>query len=257
MQKPARLRPSLHIDATPVMLKIVKVVPRGICPCWGSIYSIGPRHQQLLRYAPACRLTQTNDNLVSIGPRGTKFSDILTKIKIVGINKMHSKLSSAKCRPFCSRLNMLTSMGTLIDLPYRCNLWGFSYLLVVCSYPDPHCHSKSRVTTAHKSNGKATLEITHAPGHPWWHDGGLQLGRLSWHPGRPHLQHVLQKTEILLHKLPLVDWITVCTWFCIYFIVPRIFILFYPCSWGLIYWQWRNQGPLLLTWNNLNPTMDM
>ena len=48
------LRPSLHITTTPIMLKITKVVHSGICPweCWGCIYSIGPQHQQLPRYAP-------------------------------------------------------------------------------------------------------------------------------------------------------------------------------------------------------------
>ena len=50
--EPAHWRPSLHIGTTPVMLKIAKVVPRGLCPCWGCIYSIGPQHEQLPRNAP-------------------------------------------------------------------------------------------------------------------------------------------------------------------------------------------------------------
>ena len=39
MQKPSLLRPSLQIGATPIMLKIAKVVPRGICP-WDNVAAL-------------------------------------------------------------------------------------------------------------------------------------------------------------------------------------------------------------------------
>ena len=57
--KPAILRPSIHVATTTIMLKIAKVVHSGICPweCWGCIYSIGPQHQQLPRYAPDCHVS--------------------------------------------------------------------------------------------------------------------------------------------------------------------------------------------------------
>ena len=57
MQKPAFLRASLHIGATPINVKIAKVAPRNMPSgqCWGCIYLTGPQHQQLPRYAPGPR----------------------------------------------------------------------------------------------------------------------------------------------------------------------------------------------------------
>ena len=42
-----------------------------------------------------------NAGLLSIGPLGTNFSEILIKIQNFSFTKMHLKLSSAKWRPFC------------------------------------------------------------------------------------------------------------------------------------------------------------
>ena len=56
-RKPALLRPCLHINTTPIMLKIAKIVPSRNMPlgqCRGCIYSIGPQHQHLPRYTPDC-----------------------------------------------------------------------------------------------------------------------------------------------------------------------------------------------------------
>ena len=44
----------------------------------------------------------TNAGLLSIGPLGTNFSEILIKIQNFPITKMHLEISSAKRRPFCS-----------------------------------------------------------------------------------------------------------------------------------------------------------
>ena len=38
VQKPALLRPSLHIGATPINIKIAKVLPMGICPWDNAVY---------------------------------------------------------------------------------------------------------------------------------------------------------------------------------------------------------------------------
>ena len=43
----------------------------------------------------------TNAGLLSIGPLGTKFSEILIKIQNFSLAKMHLNISSAKWRPFC------------------------------------------------------------------------------------------------------------------------------------------------------------
>ena len=49
----------------------------------------------------------TNDGLLLIGPLGTNFSEILSKIHTFSFRKMHLKTSSAKWRPFCLGLNVI------------------------------------------------------------------------------------------------------------------------------------------------------
>ena len=44
------------------------------------------------------------------GPLGTYFSEILTGIQTFSLKKMHLKMSSAKWRPFCLGLNVLTHL---------------------------------------------------------------------------------------------------------------------------------------------------
>ena len=46
-------------------------------------------------------ITGTNAGLLSIGPVGTNFSEILIKIENFSFMKMHLKMSSAKWQPFC------------------------------------------------------------------------------------------------------------------------------------------------------------
>ena len=50
----------------------------------------------------------TNVGLLLIGPLGTNFSEILIKILTFSFKKIHLKVSSAKRRPFCLGLNVLT-----------------------------------------------------------------------------------------------------------------------------------------------------
>ena len=49
----------------------------------------------------------TNAGILLIGPLGTNFSEILSKIHTFSFKKMHLKTSSAKWRPFCLGLNVL------------------------------------------------------------------------------------------------------------------------------------------------------
>ena len=51
----------------------------------------------------------TSAGILLIGPLGTNFSEILIKIMTLPFKKMHLKVSSAKQRPFCLSLNVLTS----------------------------------------------------------------------------------------------------------------------------------------------------
>ena len=49
----------------------------------------------------------TNAGILSIGPLGTKLSEILIAIHIFSFTKMHLKMSSGKWRPCCLGLNVL------------------------------------------------------------------------------------------------------------------------------------------------------
>ena len=51
----------------------------------------------------------TNDGILLIGPLGTNFSEIWSKIHPFSFCKMHLKTSSAKWRTFCLGLNVLKS----------------------------------------------------------------------------------------------------------------------------------------------------
>ena len=58
----------------------------------------------------------TNVGILSITTFGTNFSEHFNKIHIFSFKKMHLKMSSGKCRPFCLGLNVLT--------PYMCGKLG-------------------------------------------------------------------------------------------------------------------------------------
>ena len=53
----------------------------------------------------------TNAGILLIGLLGTNLSEILIEIDTFSFKKMHLKMSSAKCRPFCLGLNVLTHWG--------------------------------------------------------------------------------------------------------------------------------------------------
>ena len=54
----------------------------------------------------------TNTGILLIGPWVTNFSEIFIKIYTFSFKKMHLKMSSGKCRPFCLGLNVLTTART-------------------------------------------------------------------------------------------------------------------------------------------------
>ena len=54
----------------------------------------------------------TSAGILLIGPLETNFSEILIGIQTFSFKKMHLKMSSAKWRPFCPGLNVLTTLPT-------------------------------------------------------------------------------------------------------------------------------------------------
>ena len=79
----------------------------------------------------------TNAGILSIGPLGTNFKEILIEIHIFSFKKMHLNMSSGKWRPFCLGLNALT-------LPVPCSscICMLALLHVVClaQYQSPMPH---------------------------------------------------------------------------------------------------------------------
>ena len=67
----------------------------------GSDNGLSPsRHQAII---------WTNAGILLIRPSGTNFSEILIEIDVFSFKKMQLKMSSAKCRPFCLGLNVLSN----------------------------------------------------------------------------------------------------------------------------------------------------
>ena len=58
----------------------------------------------------------TNAGILLIGPYETNFSEILIGIQTFSFKKMHLKMSSAKWRPFCLGLNVLSVWGNVLWL---------------------------------------------------------------------------------------------------------------------------------------------
>ena len=54
----------------------------------------------------------TNAGILLIQPLGTNVSEILIKIPIFSLEKMHLKVSSAKWRPFCLSLKVLGHLAS-------------------------------------------------------------------------------------------------------------------------------------------------
>ena len=65
----------------------------------GSDNGVSPGQRQAIIW--------TNVGILSIGPLGTNFSEIVIKFYIFSLKKMHLKMASGKWRPFCLGLNEL------------------------------------------------------------------------------------------------------------------------------------------------------
>ena len=65
----------------------------------------------------------TNAGILLIGTLGTNFSVILSEIHTFSFKKMHLKTSSAKRRPFCLGLNVLTLNKRIADVNNMISCW--------------------------------------------------------------------------------------------------------------------------------------
>ena len=72
----------------------------------GSDNGLSPERRQAIIW--------TNAAILLIGPLGTNFSEILIEIQTFSLKKIRLKMASAKCRPFCLGLNVLTTTRRII-----------------------------------------------------------------------------------------------------------------------------------------------
>ena len=85
----------------------------------GSDNGLSPSRRQAIIW--------TNDGILLIRTLGTNFSEILSEIHTLSFKKMHLKISSAKWRPFCLGLNVLSHCSYWKDATWfqwlRARLW--------------------------------------------------------------------------------------------------------------------------------------
>ena len=76
----------------------------------------------------------TNDGILLIGPLRTNFSEIFNEIYTFSFKKMHLKMSSGKCRPFCLNLNVLMAENFVVNMVSPMSLVSSKVmcLLAVC-----------------------------------------------------------------------------------------------------------------------------
>ena len=95
---------------------ILKIIPCSEFTPWGRVTHICVSKLSIIGsddgLSPDRRQTiiWTNDGLLLIGPLGTNFSEIVIEILTFSSKKMRLEVLSAKWRPFCLGLNVLTQL---------------------------------------------------------------------------------------------------------------------------------------------------
>ena len=86
--------------------------------CVGNLTIIGPDNG----LSPGRRqaIIWTNAGILLIGPWGTNCNEILIGIQTFSFKKMHLKMSSAKWRPFCLGLNVLSCLTGNMAFMLKC-----------------------------------------------------------------------------------------------------------------------------------------
>ena len=101
----------------------------------------------------------TNIGILLIRPLGTNLSDILIGIQTFSFKKMHFKTSSAKWRPFCLGLNVLSKIcPCLLQSINKNRLKPFVKAL---NRSSSHLSDLEKMNTNHLSQHKAALPVSH------------------------------------------------------------------------------------------------
>ena len=102
----------------------------------GSYNGLSPDRRQAIIW--------TNAGILLIWPLGKNFSEILIEILTFSFKKMHLKVSSAKRRPFCLGLNVLTSLLFRPAMPYGVmHLDQYWFMSDTKPWPEPMLTFKS------------------------------------------------------------------------------------------------------------------
>ena len=116
------LHPSIH-HANALLLNTLTHWGRVTHICVGNLTIIGQDNG----LSPGLRqaIIWTNAGILLIGPWWTNFSEISIGIHTFSFKKIHLKMSSAKWRPFCLGLDVLTHLPLV---PHRSGMRVFSFL---------------------------------------------------------------------------------------------------------------------------------
>ena len=79
----------------------------------GIFFPQAPSMMHMIHHCSAPSLIWTNAVVLSIGSLRTNFSQIAFEIQTFSFNKMHLKMSSEKCWPFCLGLNVFSAPGQI------------------------------------------------------------------------------------------------------------------------------------------------
>ena len=104
--------------------------------------------------------------MVLIGNLGTNVSEILIEIYIFSFKKMHLKMSSGKCQPFCLDYNVLTydllqtSLHKIESYNINFTMYGYKQRMV----PLFSCIlMKANLTTSIRGKNRSTMDFTCGP----------------------------------------------------------------------------------------------
>ena len=120
----------------------------------GSDNGLSPDRRQAINW--------TNAGILLNGTLRTNFSEFLIQILPFLFKKMHLKVSSAKCRPFCLGLNVITDQGLDILMMREVNNF-FIFFNSVVSFDliiTIHC----TLVTWHQINTNMSMKFT----NPLW-----------------------------------------------------------------------------------------
>ena len=104
-------------------------------------------------------IIRTNAGMLLIRPLGTNFNEMLIEILTFSFMKMRLKVSSAKWRPFCLGLNVLTSLEIVLGNGMKTSiLFGVIIFLVTRSHKLPQ----------HSSRNTCKFIVINVNGPLWW-----------------------------------------------------------------------------------------